>query len=157
VVSLENSGKARRLEACGGFVVNAAQFTRSFLMFFTPITPAGFRRQVYASAARPPTPFMEQTKEARSQNTATVEQDEQSYTLSFDVPGVSREQLVVGIEGNVVRLSSAEGATRQYRFACELPQDIDATQSAAKLENGVLTLKLAKVVPVNRVTELVIH
>jgi len=56
-----------------------------------------------------------------------------------------------------VRLSSAEGSPRQYRFACELPQDIDATQSAAKLENGVLTLKLAKVIPVSRVTELAIH
>lgn len=126
-------------------------------MFFTPATPAGFRRQVYASATRPLTQFTAQNPEPRSPNPATVEQDEQSYTLLFDVPGVTREQLVVGIEGNVVRLSSAEGSPRPYRFACELPQDIDATQSAAKLENGVLTLKLAKVVPVNRVTELVIH
>jgi HSP20 family molecular chaperone IbpA len=57
----------------------------------------------------------------------------------------------------VVRLSSAEGAPRRYRFACELPQDIDASQSTAKLENGVLTLTLAKVIPESRVTELVIH
>ncbi|MBK9439803.1 MAG: Hsp20 family protein [Comamonadaceae bacterium] len=100
---------------------------------------------------------MEQAQEPRSQHSAVLAQDEQSFTLTFDVPGISREQLVVGIEGNVVRLSSAEGAPRQYRFACELPQDIDASQSEAKLEHGVLTLKLAKVVPVSRVTELVIH
>lgn len=126
-------------------------------MFFTPTTPAGFRRQLYAAAARSPVGFMEPGQTTRSQRPSAVEQDEQSFTLSFDVPGVSREQLVVGIEGNVVRLSSAEGAPRSYQFACELPQDIDAGQSAAKLENGVLTLKLAKVAPVNRVTELVIH
>lgn len=126
-------------------------------MFFTPATPAGFRRQLYAAAARSQAGFMETNQTSRSQRPSAVEQDEQSFTLSFDVPGVSREQLVVGIEGNVVRLSSAEGAPRSYQFACELPQDIDAGQSAAKLENGVLTLKLAKVAPVNRVTELVIH
>jgi HSP20 family molecular chaperone IbpA len=127
------------------------------MMFFTPITPAGFRRQVYTAAARPLAQFADPTQEARSQNSATLEQDEQSFTLSFDVPGVSREQLVVGIEGNVVRLTSAEGAPRQYRFACELPQDIDAAQSEAKLDHGVLTLKLVKVVPASRVTELLIH
>ena len=125
-------------------------------MFFTAATPAGFRRQLYV-AARPPVGLAEPNPTSRSQRPSAVEQDEQSFTLSFDVPGVSREQLVVGIEGNVVRLSSAEGAPRSYHFACELPQDIDAGQSAAKLENGVLTLKLAKVAPVNRVTELVIH
>lgn len=126
-------------------------------MLFTPLTPVGFRRHVYTTS-RPSAQFMEPGQESRGQSaTATIEQDEQSFTLSFDVPGVSREQLVVGIEGNVARLSSAEGSPRQYRFACELPQDIDATQSAAKLENGVLTLKLTKVVPVSRVTELVIH
>jgi HSP20 family molecular chaperone IbpA len=127
------------------------------MMFFTPITPAGFRRQVYAAAASPLAQFADPVKETRNQNTATLEQDELSFTLSFDVPGVSREQLVVGIEGNVVRLTSAEGAPRQYRFACELPQDIDAAQSEAKLDHGVLTLKLVKVVPASRVTELVIH
>jgi HSP20 family protein len=145
------------LDACGGFVLNAAQFTRSYLMFFTPVSPAGFRRHPLASSLRPATQFTEQACEPRYQRGASLEQDDKSYTLVFDVPGVSREQLVVGIEGNTVRLSSAEGSPRQYRFACELPQDIDATQSAAKLENGVLTLKLAKVIPVSRVTELAIH
>jgi len=126
-------------------------------MFFTPVTPAGFRRHLYAANTRALPTFAQPASTPRSQGAATLEQDEQSFTLSFDVPGVSREQLVVGIEGNVVRLSSAEGAPRQYRFAAELPQDIDAGQSQAKLENGVLTLKLTKVVPVSRVTELVIH
>ena len=130
-------------------------------MFFTPISaasPATLRRHLYATAGRPLAQFAEKTSEPRSgQGTATLEQDEQSFTLAFDVPGISREQLVVGIEGNVVRLSSAEGAARQYRFACELPQDIDAGQSVAKLENGVLTLKLVKVIPASRVTELVVR
>ena len=47
-------------------------------------------------------------------------------------------------------------SSRQYRSAYELATDIDAATSEAKLENGVLTLKLAKVVPVSKSTELVI-
>lgn len=126
-------------------------------MLFTAIAPAGYRRHRNAAGARPLSTFAEPTPAPRSRNAATIAQDEQSFTLSFDVPGVSREQLVVGIEGNVVRLSSAEGAPRRYRFAAELPQDVDAEKSHAKLENGVLTLTLAKVAPVSRVTKVEIH
>jgi HSP20 family protein len=84
-------------------------------------------------------------------------QDDTSYTFSFDVPGMAKEQLTIGIEGNVVRLESVADAKRQYKAAYELPQDIDVSASEAKLENGVLTLKLAKLVPVNKVTQLPIH
>jgi HSP20 family molecular chaperone IbpA len=38
-----------------------------------------------------------------------------------------------------------------------LPQEIDAASSQAKLENGVLNLKLAKKAPVRTDCELVIH
>lgn len=89
--------------------------------------------------------------------TFDLAQDDTSYTFSFDVPGVSKEQLTIGIEGNVVRLESVAEAKRQYKAAYELPQDIDVSASEAKLENGVLTLKLAKLVPVNKVTQLPIH
>lgn len=128
-------------------------------MLITAISPAAYRRHANAASARPSSTFAAPAPAPapRGQSTATIAQDEQSFTLSFDVPGVSREQLVVGMEGNVVRLSSAEGAPRRYRFAAELPQDIDASQSQAKLENGVLTLTLAKVAPVSRVTKLEIH
>ena len=56
-----------------------------------------------------------------------------------------------------MRIQSREGAARRYSFAYELPQDIDVVTSQAKLENGVLTLKLAKIVPVSQVTELTIN
>ena len=55
-----------------------------------------------------------------------------------------------------MRIESKEGAARQYKAAYELAADIDAATSQAKLENGVLTLKLSKVVPVSKVTELAI-
>lgn len=87
----------------------------------------------------------------------TVTQDDKATTLQLDVPGLAREQLQISIEGNVVRLQSVEGAPRQVQRAWELAADIDAANSSAKLENGVLTLTLAKVEPASKATTLTIH
>ena len=86
-----------------------------------------------------------------------VEQDDKTWTLTLDVPGFSREDLTIGIEGAVVRIESKADAKRQFKAAYELPQDIDAATSEAKLENGVLTLKLGKLVPVSNVAQLTIN
>jgi HSP20 family protein len=126
-------------------------------MFFATTAPANFRRQIHAPTGRSLERFLEETQRTGRQTSCAVTQDDTSYTLTFDVPGVAKEQLNIGIEGSIVRISSKEGAPRQYKQAYELPQDIDAAHSEAKLENGVLTLKLAKQAPVSRVTELSIN
>src|SRR4051812_12863014 len=77
-----------------------------------------------------------------------VEQDDKGWTLSLDMPGTTREELSISIDGPIVRIESKADARRQYKAAYELSQDIDAEASEAKLENGVLTLKLAKKAPV---------
>lgn len=87
----------------------------------------------------------------------TFEQDDTSWTLSVDLPGVAKDQLNIGIEGAVVRVDSVENAPRKVKAAYELPQDIDAAASTATLENGVLTLKLVKKVPVSNVARLAIQ
>ncbi|CAN7210098.1 MULTISPECIES: Hsp20/alpha crystallin family protein [unclassified Variovorax] len=86
-----------------------------------------------------------------------VEQDEKTWTLTMDVPGFSREDLTIGIEGAVVRIESKADAKRQFKAAYELPQDIEVATSEAKLENGVLTLKLGKLVPVSNAAQLAIN
>ena len=133
-------------------------------MFFATTAPANFRRFAYSpnghtngNGSRSLERFLDDAVQTGRQTGATFEQDETSFTLSFDVPGIAKEQLSIGIEGNVVRITSKEGAPRQYKAAYELPQDIDVSASEAKLENGVLTIKLAKLVPVNKVTQLPIH
>jgi HSP20 family molecular chaperone IbpA len=73
------------------------------------------------------------------------------------MPGLAKDQVNIDIEGNVVRIKSLEGAPRQYQSAYELPQDIDLASSEAKLENGVLTLKLGKQVPTVRSTRLTVN
>jgi HSP20 family molecular chaperone IbpA len=85
-----------------------------------------------------------------------VQQDDKAVTLQLDVPGLTREQLQIEIDGAVVRLQSVEGAPRQVRRAWELPVEVNAAASSAKLENGVLTLTLARVQPESRATRLTI-
>jgi len=126
-------------------------------MFFATTAPADFHRQLFSPAGRSLERFLREAQLASRQKSCAMEQDDKSYTLSFDVPGIAKDQLGISIEGAVVRIETKEGAPRQYRQAYELPQDIDVASSEAKLENGVLTLKLAKVVPVSRVTALPIH
>jgi HSP20 family molecular chaperone IbpA len=125
-------------------------------MFFAT-TPVALRRQFYSPATRSLERFLDQAQLAGRQQSPVTTQDETSYTLTFDVPGIAKDQLSIAIEGNIVRLASKEGAPRTYKAAYELPLDIDVASSEARLENGVLTLKLAKVVPATRVAELTIN
>jgi HSP20 family protein len=126
-------------------------------MFFAPV----IRRSAYSPAFRAVDRLLEEAlRTAPGTETFVsekVETDDASYTLSFDVPGITKDQLSLGIEGNIVRLESKADAPRQYRAAYELPQDIDVAASDAKLENGVLTVKLAKKEPVSKVSQLAIN
>ena len=94
---------------------------------------------------------------ATSRTAVDFTQDDASWTLSLDVPGLSRDDLTIGIEGAVVRIESKAEAKRAFKAAYELPLDIDVSASDAKLENGVLTLKLGKRVPVSNVAQLTIN
>lgn len=82
-----------------------------------------------------------------------------AYTLTFDLPGLTREQVNVTIVGQDVSVEAAaaevaatEGVRmlrrerRAPRFArrIELPVEIDADASQARFADGVLTLTLVK-------------
>jgi HSP20 family protein len=95
--------------------------------------------------------------DAPSARSASVEDLEKSYALQLDVPGLAREQLDIGIEGDVVRVTSKEDAARKVKAAWRFPLEIDAANSSAKLENGVLTLSLGKKIPVSNVSQLAIQ
>ena len=101
--------------------------------------------------------FFNGSLQAPAAKSYSFEQNDTSFTLQLDVPGIGKEQLAVGIEGAVVRIESLAEAPRQFKAAYELPQDIDAAASSARLENGVLTLTLHKLVPQNKTTALAIH
>jgi HSP20 family molecular chaperone IbpA len=122
-------------------------------MLFASTHPA-LRRNVYAPADRSLERFLSAARAEASQPSTHYQQDDTAFHITLDIPGIAREQLAISIEGAVVRIFSREGAARQYRAAYELPQEIDAGSSQAKLENGVLSLKLTKKIPVNNAIEI---
>jgi HSP20 family protein len=126
-------------------------------MFFATTAQPQMRRQAYVNPGRTLERFMDEALRSTANKSCAYTQDETAFTLSLDMPGVAKDQLSIAIEGAVVRIASKEGAARRYSAAYELPQDIDTALSEAKLENGVLTLKLAKKVPVSSATELAVH
>ena len=95
---------------------------------------------------------------AAPENNVHVSKDDNGVvTLQLDVPGLSREQLQIRIEGKQVHLASIEGAPRNVRRSWELADEIDTGASTAKLENGVLTLTLSKLAPVDKSVQLSIN
>lgn len=127
-------------------------------MFFAPV----IRRSAIVSTPRSiDSSFERFVQEALSQpavsrRTPLVAEDDKSWSLQLDLPGLAREQLTIGIEGALLRIDSVADAPRTVHLAYELPQEIDTATSSAKLENGVLSLQLGKLVPVSNVTQLAI-
>ena len=124
-------------------------------MFFA--TPARSYAPTVRAFDRSLERFIDQAFAATTQPGYQVTQDDKAYTVQLDVPGLTKEQLSIGIEGHVVRINSKEDAPRQVKAAYELPLDIDASASDARLEHGVLTLTLAKKVPLSNMMPLTIN
>lgn len=122
-------------------------------MFFTPIAPLTYRNNARMGLER----FLKEVARPLSSPSTEFEQDEQQYKLRMDVPGVSREQLSVSIEEQVVKVSTLADAPRAYKALFELPMPIDAAASSAKLEHGVLSLVLIKKLPENKAQALMVQ
>lgn len=89
-----------------------------------------------------------------------VKEDDKSYTVHADLPGVKKEDIHVNIEGNTVSISAevkheseqkeGEKLLRSERYygkvyrSFTLGHDIDEAAAKARFENGVLDLTLPK-------------
>lgn len=89
-----------------------------------------------------------------------VKEDDKSYTVRADVPGVKKEDIQVDVEGNVVSLRAEAKqekeekkgekviySERSYGMASRsfsLPTDVDEKGAKAEYKDGVLTLTLPK-------------
>jgi len=117
--------------------------------FFRDVTPGFYIKPLHGE----PLPSPEQIK-------MDVKENDNSYTVQAEIPGVSKEDIQVSIEGNMVTLSAEvkqldtqtkdDRLLRSERYfgsvsrGLQLPQDIDQAQAKAKYDNGVLTLTLPK-------------
>jgi len=91
--------------------------------------------------------FIEEALFAMNHKGIQVTNNQDDVTIVLDLPGIAKEHLEISVDGPVVRITTQEGAPRQHRSAYELPEAIDAEKTTAKMENGVLTLVLARLVP----------
>ena len=121
-------------------------------MFFAPVVRT--RAPAYRSFDRSFERFVNDAFFGNAAAGVNVAQDDKAWTVTLDLPGVTREELSIAIEGSIVRIETKAEAKRQYKAAYELPQEIDAEATTAKLENGVLTLALAKQAPASNVRQI---
>ena len=119
-------------------------------MFFTPIAPATYRTHARLGLER----FLQEVARPLHTPPTQFEQDDHQYRLSMDIPGVSRDQLVVEIEEQLVQIHTTAEAKRVYKAQFELPMPVDAATSSAKLENGILNLVLVKKLPQSKAQAL---
>lgn len=89
-----------------------------------------------------------------------VNESDKAYTVKAEIPGVSKDDISVAIEGNQVSISAevkkekeekeGEKVLHSERYygsvyrSFTLPMDVDQSKSEAKYANGVLELTLPK-------------
>jgi HSP20 family protein len=127
---------------------------KEFAMFFAPVVRTRAYAPAFRSFDRSFERFVNDAFFSNANPGFNVEQDDKAWTVTLDLPGVAKDELSINIEGTIVRIETSKEAKRPFKAAYELPQDIDADASAAKLENGVLTLTLAKKVPVSNARQI---
>ncbi|MDP1691047.1 MAG: Hsp20/alpha crystallin family protein [Burkholderiaceae bacterium] len=89
-----------------------------------------------------------------------VAETESGYSVNLDLPGVAKENVKIAIDGRRVSVSAQtqreetkkdgerviyrERSSASFARTFTLPEEIDQEASQAKLDNGVLSLTLAK-------------
>ena len=138
-------------------------------MFVLPVSTALHRRAMprpvpaFAARAGACGVVAAEDKPSRQPRLDVIESDA-AYSVVFDMPGVTKEQVEVTVEGQRVKVATLSAAaaaepaaadakarmlyrergTAPYARTVVLPDEVDNAASQARFENGVLTLTLAK-------------
>ena len=117
-------------------------------MFFVPVTQRTLSGTNSASRLAAIVPALD------------LAETDSEYTVRVDIPGVAKDQVKINIDGRQVsveadastavdkteqdRIVYRERSVSRYARRFTLPREVDQAASSAKLDNGVLTLTLAK-------------
>ncbi|MFZ1364972.1 Hsp20/alpha crystallin family protein [Brachymonas denitrificans] len=117
--------------------------------FFKDVAPGFFVKPLHGD----PLP-------SASQIRIDVKETDKDFTVQADIPGVSKEDIHVSVEGSIVTLraeirqqdrqTEGEKVLRTERYygevsrSFQLPSDIDEANAKARYDNGVLCLTLPK-------------
>jgi HSP20 family protein len=95
-------------------------------------------------------PWLEPSTSSRHVAT-DVQEDEANYEVSLDLPGVKKEDIKLDLTDRTLSVSAerkvkSEGQEQSYslRRSFTLPRNVAGDSITAKLEDGVLTLRLPK-------------
>ncbi|MDH4381340.1 MAG: Hsp20/alpha crystallin family protein [Gammaproteobacteria bacterium] len=115
--------------------------------FFRDVSPGYFVKPLHGDALP-------------SQIRVDIKENEKAYSVQAEIPGVSKEDIHVSLDGGVVTLSaeirqqdsqaSNDQVLRSERYygavsrSFQLPQEIDIGNAKARYDNGVLMLSLPK-------------
>ena len=115
--------------------------------FFRDVSPGYFVKPLHGDALP-------------SQIRVDIKENEKAYSVQAEIPGVSKEDIHVSLDGGVVTLSaevrqqdsqaSNDQVLRSERYygavsrSFQLPQEIDIGNAKARYDNGVLVLSLPK-------------
>ena len=118
--------------------------------FFRDVSPGYFVKPLHGDALP-------------SQIRVDIKENEKAYSVQAEIPGVSKEDIHVSLDGGVVTLSaeirqqdsqaSNDQVLRSERYygavsrSFQLPQEIDIGNAKARYDNGVLMLSLPKKAP----------
>lgn len=127
-------------------------------MFFVPVTRQN--QQLARSLDRLFSGHSPAESGAASTPVLDLAETDQAYTVTLDLPGVSKDEVQVSVEGRRVSIEAQaqgrnetkegervvyrERSTARYARRFTLPQEVDQTAAQARLEQGVLTLSLPK-------------
>jgi HSP20 family protein len=97
-------------------------------------------------------PLLQQLGELMSDQGMTlpqthVEEKDDHYVMSFDMPGLSKDNIDIEIQGNQLRVSGERRDERRYRKferTLLLPDDVKSDSVEAQYEDGVLMLAIPK-------------
>ena len=92
-----------------------------------------------------------------------MKENKKEYVLSFDIPGVKKKDIKTQLKKTRLsvlgeRRSESEGSIKKYYFAeslrgtfmrsVTLPYDVDGSEVRSSYKNGVLTVKIHKIPPI---------
>jgi HSP20 family molecular chaperone IbpA len=70
------------------------------------------------------------------------ERGEKGYNLSLEIPGVKKEDLSLEIKGRVLLVNTKDRFSEERRYSEHLPEDAEGEAAEARLEDGVLYIRV---------------